>query len=282
MHFYKDVKDEDNDKIRIDDENSNSRKMIDDDNDAEANNSENNNENNDDDDEVAVKRSSQRLKNKTAQQNKLFNLFLSKNDNIDSDNNLIEILNEDAEKFEYPAQNSNNYGRDFCSSYSNYQSPSNQVISLIADFSSTSTKRYFNKKYTEEFTEHPSCSSQLVKKKDVISLSDCFNLYTKTEDLSEHDYWYCSKCKNHQPSTKKFDLWSLPQVLVVHLKRFSYSRLYRDKIDTLVEFPLTDLDMSSYLINKKAGEKASTKYNLIAVSNHYGSLGGGHSKRFFL
>ena len=63
--------------------------------------------------------------------------------------------------------------------------------------------------------------------------------------------------------------------LVVHLKRFSYSRLYRDKIETQVDFPLTDLDLSSYLINKNEVNK-KTKYNLIAVSNHYGSLGGGH------
>jgi ubiquitin carboxyl-terminal hydrolase 15 len=121
--------------------------------------------------------------------------------------------------------------------------------------------------------------SQLTKKKDVISLSDCFDLYTKKEELSDQDFWYCSKCKAHQPSTKKFDLWSLPQVLVVHLKRFQYSRLYRDKIDTKVEFPLVDLDLSSYLINKKQLESQSpilNKYNLIAVSNHYGSLGGGH------
>lgn len=116
----------------------------------------------------------------------------------------------------------------------------------------------------------------MAKKKDVINLSDCFNLYTKTEDLSEQDYWFCSKCKTHQPSTKKFDLWSLPPVLVVHLKRFSYSRICRDKIDSLVDFPLTDLDMQPYVINKKIGEQHSTMYNLIAVSNHYGGLGGGH------
>jgi ubiquitin C-terminal hydrolase len=114
-----------------------------------------------------------------------------------------------------------------------------------------------------------------VKKKDIISLSDCFNLYTKTEKLSENDYWYCSKCKDHVPSTKKFDLWSLPKVLVVHLKRFSYSRNYRDKIDTVVDFPIRDLDLSEYLIHGNT-DQICTKYDLIAVSNHYGSLGGGH------
>jgi ubiquitin C-terminal hydrolase len=34
---------------------------------------------------------------------------------------------------------------------------------------------------------------------------------------------------------KKLDLWSLPEVLVVHLKRFSYTRWNRDKLDTQVQ-----------------------------------------------
>lgn len=49
---------------------------------------------------------------------------------------------------------------------------------------------------------------------------------------------YCPNCKKHQQATKKFDLWSLPKILVVHLKRFSYNRYWRDKLDTVVEFPI--------------------------------------------
>lgn len=53
-----------------------------------------------------------------------------------------------------------------------------------------------------------------------------------------HAFRYCPECKKHQPATKKFDLWNLPEILIVHLKRFSYSRFYRDKIDAIVEFPV--------------------------------------------
>lgn len=49
---------------------------------------------------------------------------------------------------------------------------------------------------------------------------------------------YCPTCKKHQQATKKFDLWSLPRILVVHLKRFSYNRCWRDKLDTVVDFPI--------------------------------------------
>jgi hypothetical protein len=46
-------------------------------------------------------------------------------------------------------------------------------------------------------------------------------------------YWYVLLCSFLQ-ADKKLDLWRLPEVLVVHLKRFSYTRWNRDKLDTQV------------------------------------------------
>ena len=240
---------------------------------------------NDDDSDVVSSgsanslRTSERLRIKNSQKNKLFNLILAKNENVDYENSQPPYVNDDA-PFEWQTSQSGVGSQSFYSSSSSQSSNGGQILSLVADFPKNFADNSYNKHLFDEVTEHASCNAQFVKKKDVISLADCFNLYTKTEELSEQDYWYCSKCKKHQASTKKFDLWSLPQVLVVHLKRFSYSRLYRDKLDTLVEFPLTDLDITNYLINKNT--KTETKYNLIAVSNHYGSLGGGHCMFFGL
>lgn len=45
---------------------------------------------------------------------------------------------------------------------------------------------------------------------------------------------------------KKLDLWALPEVLVVHLKRFSYSRTSRDKLEALVTFPFEVRSTSSF------------------------------------
>ena len=39
---------------------------------------------------------------------------------------------------------------------------------------------------------------------------------------------YCPDCKEFVQATKKFDLWRLPDILVIHLKRFSYDRLVAD------------------------------------------------------
>uniref|UniRef100_A0AAQ5X6N8 Ubiquitin carboxyl-terminal hydrolase n=1 Tax=Amphiprion ocellaris TaxID=80972 RepID=A0AAQ5X6N8_AMPOC len=133
--------------------------------------------------------------------------------------------------------------------------------------------RLSGRKWTEQdFDKHESMEYK-PQKKAFFKLKDCIELFTTKEKLGAEDPWYCPNCKQHQQATKKLDLWSLPPVLVVHLKRFSYSRYMRDKLDSLVDFPLRDLDMSEFLINPNAGP---CRYDLIAVSNHYGGMGGGH------
>eukprot|EP00708_Paratrimastix_pyriformis_P002027 GAFH01000765.1.p1 GENE.GAFH01000765.1~~GAFH01000765.1.p1 ORF type:complete len:982 (-),score=320.61 GAFH01000765.1:306-3251(-) len=104
-----------------------------------------------------------------------------------------------------------------------------------------------------------------------VQLTECLDLFTSREQLNEENAWYCSRCKKHQQAFKKFDIWRLPEILVIHLKRFSHSRGFRsDKVDTLVDFPLT-MDLSAY---ERTPEKASPPlYDCFAISNHSGGLG---------
>lgn len=143
---------------------------------------------------------------------------------------------------------------------------------IAADWHPVAKEKFYLEKTAEEFEQHESMKVK-AQKKQVIQLDNCLELFTKSEQLGENDLWYCPECKKHQPATKKFDLWSLPDVLIVHLKRFSYNRFYRDKIDALVEFPARGLNLKKYIINPHHGP---VTYDLIAVSNHYGGLGGGH------
>jgi ubiquitin C-terminal hydrolase len=115
-----------------------------------------------------------------------------------------------------------------------------------------------------------------VSPKPTLQLKDCITQFTNAERLGADDPWYCPKCKKHQQAIKKFDVWSLPKVLIIHLKRFSFSRSWRDKIDTLVEFPVEGLDMSSYVHNPEQKKQEPIIYDLIGVANHFGGLGGGH------
>ncbi|MGH0161487.1 UNVERIFIED_CONTAM: hypothetical protein FKN15_041043 [Acipenser sinensis] len=147
---------------------------------------------------------------------------------------------------------------------------------LSLDWEPGLKKRYYDDNAAEDFEKHGSMEYKPQKKVSV-KLKDCIELFTTKEKLGIEDPWYCPNCKQHQQATKKLDLWSLPPVLVVHVKRFSYSRYMRDKLDTLVDFPISDLDMSEFLINPNAGP---CRYDLIAVSNHYGGMGGGHYTAF--
>lgn len=52
----------------------------------------------------------------------------------------------------------------------------------------------------------------------------------------------------------------------------------KNKLETYVDFPVDDLDFSMYVAYKNG--QSCTRYVLYAVSNHYGSMGGGHYTAF--
>jgi ubiquitin carboxyl-terminal hydrolase 4/11/15 len=115
-----------------------------------------------------------------------------------------------------------------------------------------------------------------VREKESVELSACINAYTKEETLTQDNAWYCPSCKDFKCAQKKFDIWSVPKVMIVHLKRFIYSNMYRDKNDAFVDFPVESLDMSNWIVGPQKTENRSLMYDLYAISNHMGGLGGGH------
>ncbi|KFP66004.1 Ubiquitin carboxyl-terminal hydrolase 8 [Cariama cristata] len=105
------------------------------------------------------------------------------------------------------------------------------------------------------------------------TLQECLRLFSKEEKLTDNNRFYCSHCKTRRDSLKKIEIWKLPPVLLVHLKRFSYDGRWKQKLQTSVDFPLETLDLSQYVIGPKNNLR---RYNLFSVSNHYGGLDGGH------
>ena len=117
-------------------------------------------------------------------------------------------------------------------------------------------------------------------KKLHLDLDDCLDEFAREEELGQDDLWYCPRCKEHRQAKKTLELWRVPDIFAVHLKRFSANRGFRDKLDNFIEFPLVDLDLTDRVGDKKwiADERGGEKlvYDLFAVDNHYGGLGGGH------
>jgi ubiquitin carboxyl-terminal hydrolase 8 len=102
------------------------------------------------------------------------------------------------------------------------------------------------------------------------TLIDCFEYYVEGEILDGDNAWYNEETKQKINIRKKILFWSLPNILVIDLKRFN-ARNQKNQI--LVTFPLDDLDLTKYVIGYK---KESYHYDLYGVCNHSGGVLGGH------
>lgn len=103
------------------------------------------------------------------------------------------------------------------------------------------------------------------------SLKDMFHHYYKETNLE----YKCCKCKKMRNCLRKLDIWKLPPILILHLNRFEHDVLMK-KTQSYVDFPLENLDLTKYL----AATNRYTSFDLYGVSNHYGTMDGGHYTGF--
>eukprot|EP00842_Homolaphlyctis_polyrhiza_P003821 jgi/Hompol1/443/HPOL_003241-RA len=123
------------------------------------------------------------------------------------------------------------------------------------------------------------------------TLTECLDANFDEEILDEP--YKCARCKIPQRATKRLRIHRAPHVLTIHLKRFRVSRytgLPEGKIDSSITFPASGLSLKAYAseVSRLVSAKheslnqqhyqspTSIVYDLIAVSHHSGSLGGGH------
>ncbi|KAK0135111.1 Ubiquitin carboxyl-terminal hydrolase 31 [Merluccius polli] len=127
------------------------------------------------------------------------------------------------------------------------------------------------------------------------TLAQCFQLYTKEEQLAPDDAWRCPHCKQLQQGRIKLSLWTLPDVLILHLKRFRQEGDRRVKMQNMVRFPLLGMDMAPHVVKRSQSSWSLPShwspwrrpyglgrnpddylYDLYAVCNHHGNMHGGH------
>lgn len=118
--------------------------------------------------------------------------------------------------------------------------------------------------------ESISNSSQVSVENTTLTLEQCLDHYTKAETLSAEDAWRCPHCREYLPVVKSLGLWSLPDILVIHFKRFRQQQLkgsQASKLTTMVTFPLNEFDMLPwYLSNNNQSNSSSS------ASSSFGSL----------
>lgn len=101
-------------------------------------------------------------------------------------------------------------------------------------------------------------------------------MYHDVEKLP--DQVYCGECKEHRLQQKSFEIFRPPPILTIQLKRFKRIGTAWRKLQTMVEFPLNNLDLSNFMQDHQflKANDISTQYDLCGVINHYGSLTYGH------
>jgi len=105
-------------------------------------------------------------------------------------------------------------------------------------------------------------------------VSESLKAYLEEETLRGGERWMCPRCSKKVDALKKIDLWKLPAVLVLHLKRFEFDQKQQKlrKIDTFLDTPLS-LDLSDYVSSEL---RSTAMYDIVAVANHKGTLRSGH------
>ena len=59
--------------------------------------------------------------------------------------------------------------------------------------------------------------------------------------------WTCTGCSQQVTASKRLQLYTLPEVLVLHLKRFEHTEVGTKKLQTVVDFPVDGWDLSDYV-----------------------------------
>ena len=112
------------------------------------------------------------------------------------------------------------------------------------------------------------------------------------ENMTGDNQYVCSFCNKKVDAVRRTLFQTLPQVLVIHLKRFEFqmSTMSQIKLHDRCEFPMV-LDMEPYMASpqKGAGEQSTSeepsvpstelspyKYRLSGIVVHSGSANGGH------
>lgn len=103
--------------------------------------------------------------------------------------------------------------------------------------------------------------------KSSINIKDCFKKYCASEIIED---WKNEETNELESVERKIKFWSLPNILVIDLKRFTYDG---KKIQKPINLELDDLDLTEFV---EGYNKNSFKYELYGVCNHSGGVLGGH------
>jgi ubiquitin carboxyl-terminal hydrolase 8 len=107
-----------------------------------------------------------------------------------------------------------------------------------------------------------------------VTLFDCFNKQCECEMLEGDNAWFNEKENKKQNVNKRLLFWSLPNIMIVDIKRFITSMNGKSKKNQqFIDIPINNVDFSKYV---EGYAKETYIYDLYAICNHHGQIDGGH------
>ena len=132
-----------------------------------------------------------------------------------------------------------------------------------------------NSDFSKENINFNECKNtyEIKSKEGKLNLEKLLDYFCTREHLDKGNEWRCGNCNKHVEATKNFSIFYVPRLLIICLSRFSKRGYGYSKNDEYIDFPLENLDMGKYICGP---DKENSKYDLFAVSQHFGGTGGGH------
>jgi ubiquitin C-terminal hydrolase len=107
-----------------------------------------------------------------------------------------------------------------------------------------------------------------------VTLFDCFNKQCECELLEGDNAWFNEKENKKQNVNKRLLFWSLPNIMIIDIKRFITSMNGKSKKNQqFIDIPINNVDFSKYV---EGYAKETYIYDLYAICNHHGQIDGGH------
>jgi ubiquitin C-terminal hydrolase len=120
----------------------------------------------------------------------------------------------------------------------------------------------------KKITEKNVTSINIVEIKEELTLKKLLELQSIPELLNEKNQWFCDGCNKKVDAYKTMNFWYLPEVIVIHLKRFKKTYTSVQKITDNVIFPIDELNLDEYLDDESPMKNKNLKYELFGVNNH--------------
>lgn len=109
------------------------------------------------------------------------------------------------------------------------------------------------------------------------TLYQCLDNFVACEQLTEDNAYTCDQCNKKTRALTSSLFWKLPNILIIKLNRFKHTLfngfVRTHKIENLIEFPITELNISKY---SAPHINDCTTYRLYAICHHMGTLSTGH------